>query len=61
VIRVQQGNTSQPVADKFVAEHQAARVRVYAYDEIERALDDFSSGRLRCVHETRAGHRVARA
>jgi hypothetical protein len=44
VIRVQQGNTSQPVADKLVAAHQAARVRVYAYDEIERALDDFSSG-----------------
>jgi ABC-type amino acid transport substrate-binding protein len=44
VIGVQQGNTSQPVADKLVAEHAAARVRVYAYDEIERALDDLSSG-----------------
>ena len=44
MIRVQQGNTSQPVADKLVAEHQAARVRVYAYDEIERTLDDLSSG-----------------
>ena len=36
VIGVQEGNTSQPVADKLVAEHRAARVRVYAYDEIER-------------------------
>jgi polar amino acid transport system substrate-binding protein len=44
VIGVQQGNTSQPVADKLVAEHRAARVRVYAYDEIEKALDDLSTG-----------------
>jgi len=44
VIGVQQGNTSQPVADKLVAEHGAARVRVYAYDEIEKALDDLSTG-----------------
>jgi polar amino acid transport system substrate-binding protein len=44
VIGVQQGNTSQPVADKLVAEHRAARVRVYAYDEIGIALDDLSTG-----------------
>jgi polar amino acid transport system substrate-binding protein len=44
VIGVQQGNTSQPVADKLVAEHRAARVRVYAYDQIEKALDDLSRG-----------------
>ena len=44
VIGVQQGNTSQPVANKLVAEHRAARVRVYAYDQIARALDDLSSG-----------------
>jgi polar amino acid transport system substrate-binding protein len=44
VIGVQQGNTSQPVADRLVAAHRAARVRVYAYDEIEKALDDLSSG-----------------
>jgi polar amino acid transport system substrate-binding protein len=44
VIGVQQGNTSQPVANKLVAEHRAARVRVYAYDEIEKALDDLSIG-----------------
>lgn len=44
VIGVQQGNTSQPVAEKLVAEHRAARVRIYAYDKIETALDDLSSG-----------------
>jgi ABC-type amino acid transport substrate-binding protein len=44
VIGVQQGNTSQPVADKLVAEHRARRVRVYAYDEIEKALNDLSTG-----------------
>jgi len=44
VIGVQQGNTSQPIADKLVAEHRAARVRVYAYNEIEKALDDLTSG-----------------
>ncbi|MBN9510763.1 MAG: amino acid ABC transporter substrate-binding protein [Alphaproteobacteria bacterium] len=44
VIGVQQGNTSQPVADRLVAEHRAARVRVYAYDQIETALDDLVGG-----------------
>jgi polar amino acid transport system substrate-binding protein len=44
VIGVQQGNTSQPVAERLVAEHRAARVRVYAYDEIGKALDDLSTG-----------------
>ena len=44
VVGVQQGNTSQPVANKLVAENRAATVRVYAYDEIEKALDDLSSG-----------------
>lgn len=43
-IGVQQGNTSQPVADRLVAEGRAARVRVYAYDQIETALGDLSSG-----------------
>jgi polar amino acid transport system substrate-binding protein len=44
VIGVQHGNTSEPVAEKLVAEHRAARVRVYAYNEIEKALDDLSTG-----------------
>ena len=44
VIGVQQGNTSQPVANRLVTEHRAARVRVYAHDEIEQALDDLTTG-----------------
>jgi ABC-type amino acid transport substrate-binding protein len=44
VIGVQQGNTSQPVANRLVAEGKAARVRVYAYSEIEQALGDLSNG-----------------
>jgi polar amino acid transport system substrate-binding protein len=44
VVGVQRGNTSQPVADKLVAEGCAACVRVYAYDEIETALSDLSTG-----------------
>jgi polar amino acid transport system substrate-binding protein len=44
VIGVQQGNTSQPVANQLVAENRAARVRVYAYDEIAKALDDLTGG-----------------
>jgi ABC-type amino acid transport substrate-binding protein len=44
VVGVQKGNTSQPVADELVAEGRAARVRVYAYDEIEMALGDLSTG-----------------
>jgi ABC-type amino acid transport substrate-binding protein len=43
-IGVQQGNTSQPVADRLVAEGRAARVRVYPYDAIKTALDDLSNG-----------------
>src|SRR5262249_51310979 len=44
VIGVQQGNTSQPVANSLVSAHRAAGVRVYAYDQIEKALDDLTSG-----------------
>ncbi len=44
VIGVQQGNTSQPVANRLVAEGKAARVKVYAYSEIELALGDLSTG-----------------
>ena len=44
VIGVQRGNTSEPVAERLVAEGRAARVRVYAYDQIEQALADLSTG-----------------
>lgn len=43
-IGVQQGNTSEPVADRLVAEGRAARVRVYPYDAITTALDELSNG-----------------
>jgi polar amino acid transport system substrate-binding protein len=44
VIGVQQGNTSEPVARKLVAQGQAASVRSYAYHDIETALGDLSNG-----------------
>ena len=44
VIGVQHGNTSEPVAEKLVARHRAARVRVYAYHEVGQALEDLSTG-----------------
>jgi polar amino acid transport system substrate-binding protein len=44
-IGVQQGNTSQPIADRLVAEGRAARVRVYDYGEIRTAITDLTTGR----------------
>jgi polar amino acid transport system substrate-binding protein len=43
-IGVQQGNTSQPVADRLVAEGKAAAVRVYDYGSIRTALTDLTTG-----------------
>jgi polar amino acid transport system substrate-binding protein len=43
-IGVQQGNTSQPIAEKLVAEGKAAHVRVYDYGSIRAALTDLSTG-----------------
>ena len=43
-IGVQQGNTSQPIADRLVAEGKAARVRVYDYGSIRTALTDLTTG-----------------
>lgn len=43
-IGVQQGNTSQPVAEHLVAEGKAAAVRVYDYGSIRTALADLSTG-----------------
>jgi ABC-type amino acid transport substrate-binding protein len=43
-VGVQQGNTSQPIADKLVAEGKAARVRVYDYGSIRSALTDLTTG-----------------
>jgi polar amino acid transport system substrate-binding protein len=43
-IGVQRGNTSQPVADRLVAEGKAAQVRVYDYGAIRTALTDLTTG-----------------
>ena len=54
-IGVQQGNTSQLVANRLVAEGRAARVRVYDYGSIRTALDRPDHRRLRRVHEAGPG------
>jgi polar amino acid transport system substrate-binding protein len=43
-IGVQQGNTSQPIADRLVTEGKAAQVRVYDYGTIRTALTDLTTG-----------------
>jgi len=44
-IGVQQGNTSQPIANRLVAEGKAKAVRVYDYGSINSALTDLTIGR----------------
>ena len=43
-IGVQQGNTSQPIAERLVADGKAAAVRVYDYGTIRTALTDLRTG-----------------
>jgi polar amino acid transport system substrate-binding protein len=43
-IGVQQGNTSQSIANELVAEGKAAHVRVYDYGSIRSALTDLTTG-----------------
>jgi ABC-type amino acid transport substrate-binding protein len=43
-IGVQEGNTSQPIAEQLVAERKAARVRIYDYGNIRAALHDLTTG-----------------
>ncbi len=43
-IGVQHGNTSQPIADRLVAEGKAARVRVYDYGTVRSAVTDLTTG-----------------
>jgi polar amino acid transport system substrate-binding protein len=43
-IGVQQGNTSQPIAERLVTEGKAARLRVYDYGAIRSALTDLGTG-----------------
>jgi ABC-type amino acid transport substrate-binding protein len=44
-IGVQEGNTSQPIANRLLADEKVARVRVYDYGSIRRALRDLTTGR----------------
>ncbi|MCV7215350.1 amino acid ABC transporter substrate-binding protein [Mycobacterium crocinum] len=44
-IGVQQGNTSQPIANRLLADGKVAWVRVYDYGSIRSALRDLSTGR----------------
>jgi polar amino acid transport system substrate-binding protein len=48
-IGVQQGNTSQVIADRLVAQRQAARVRVYDYADIRTAITDLTTGQCDVV------------
>jgi polar amino acid transport system substrate-binding protein len=43
-IGVQQGNTSQPIAERLVAEGRAKAIRVYAYGGIESAMNELTTG-----------------
>jgi ABC-type amino acid transport substrate-binding protein len=43
-IGVQRGNTSQPLAERLVAQGKAKTVRVYAYGAVRRALADLTDG-----------------
>jgi ABC-type amino acid transport substrate-binding protein len=43
-IGVQQGNTSQPIAERLVARGKAKAVRVYDYGDIRSAISDLASG-----------------
>jgi len=43
-IGVQQGNTSQPVAERLVADGRAGAVHVYDYGSIRSALTDLTTG-----------------
>ncbi len=44
-IGVQRGNTSQPIANRLLADGKVARVRVYDYGSIRSALRDLACGR----------------
>ena len=46
VVGVQDGNTSQPVAEALKEKGKIAAVRVYAYDDIKVMLDDVESGTI---------------
>ena len=49
VLAVQDGNTSQPVAQRLKADGRVGDVRVYAYHDIATMLDDLDAGRIAAV------------
>jgi polar amino acid transport system substrate-binding protein len=49
VLAVQEGNTSQPVAQRLKAEGRVGDVRVYAYHDMARMLDDLDAGRIAAI------------
>jgi ABC-type amino acid transport substrate-binding protein len=49
VIGVQQGNTSEPVAQRLKSEGRVAEVRTYAYHDIGLMLDDVEAGKISAV------------
>lgn len=50
-IGVQEGNTSQPIAERLVADGRAGAVRVYDYGTIQSALADLAAGACDAVVE----------
>lgn len=49
VLGVQEGNTSQPVAERLRAEGEVEDVRLYPYHAIGAMLDDLEAGRIDAV------------
>lgn len=49
VLAVQEGNTSQPVAQRLKAEGRVGDVRVYAYHDIATMLDDLDAGKIAAI------------
>jgi polar amino acid transport system substrate-binding protein len=49
VLAVQEGNTSQPVAQRLKAEGCVGDVQVYAYHDMARMLDDLDAGRIAAI------------
>jgi ABC-type amino acid transport substrate-binding protein len=49
VLAVQAGNTSQPVAERLKAEGRVGDVRIYAYHDIAKMLDDLDAGKIGAV------------
>ena len=61
-IGVQQGNTSQPIAERLVAEGKAGAVRVYDYATIRSALTDLTTGECDAFMKLATGaHRTGQA